>query len=694
VVKVIYQNEVADCGYACLAMVLTELGRHTEVRELRGMQPVSANGVRMSDLHDLALRLGLVAEGFQFERAHLLQIRRGAIVHFREGHFVVVEASRRRHVDIIDPARGRRRMTPDQFMQSTTGYLLQCDASAALQAVARPARSEVMQAMGAMFRSDPRLARQLMKIAFISLGVQFATLAAPYLGSLTLDQVVAENNPALLNVLIITFASVFAMGAFSGFMQAYLTEVVFQQLYKDSVRALFAKLMSNRFAYFEKRHVGDLFARLKSQREVVEFAGRSLVGLAVDLSMGLLALGLMLVQAPLLAGLAAALFLVYLVVAFLLYPAMRDAQRQQIETSARCDDALIETIRGAAMLKLAQKESQRTALFMTRLQGFINDSFRVAQLANIRALILKVVGHVDTLVITAISAGMMVDGELSVGAFYSFQIFKGLMSTHLSGAVNSAFQFNMLRVPVMRFNDIVEEPGERYEPLSSCQRAEETRSFLSLELRGVSFSYGFSEHPVLRNLDFSLQRGEKVAIVGPSGAGKSTLFKLLAAAESATRGQVRLNGLDYANLAVDEIRRHMAHMRQGDIILNGSIADNVSLFEASVEGARINALLQQVGLFDDVMRLPMRTLSMVSDTIANLSAGQRQRLLLARALGQQRELLLLDEPTSNLDRDSVMRIGAMLAASPHSMIVITHDQQLAALFERRYRLRDGMLEVV
>lgn len=689
----IYQNEVADCGYACLAMVLTHFGRHTEVRELRGLQPVSANGVRMSDLHDLALRLGLVAEGFQFERQHLREIRRGSIVHFQQGHFVVFEALRRRGVEIIDPASGRRRMTPQQFMQSTSGYLLQCEPTAALAVGGARGRSEVARALGDMFQREPRLARQLMKIAFISLGVQFAMLAAPYLGSLTLDQVVAEHNPGLLNVLLITFASVFAIGAFSSFMQAYLTEVVFQHLYKDSVRALFAKLISNRFSYFEKRHVGDLFARFKSQRDVVDFAGRSVVGLAIDLSLGLLALVLMLVQAPLLAGLAAALFLVYLVVAFLLYPAMRDAQRQQIESSARCDDALIETIRSAPMLKLAQKERQRTSLFMTGLQGFINDSFRVAQLASTRAVILKVVGHIDTLVITGLSAGMMVAGEISVGVFYSFQMFKGLMSAHLSGAVNSIFQLNMLRVPVMRFNDIVEEPAERYAPLHSSMRAAETRGFASLALRGVSFAYGVSDRPVLRELDFMLRRGEKVAIIGPSGAGKSTLFKLLAAVEAPTHGEVRLNGLAYANLVVDEIRCHMAHMRQGDLILNGTIADNVSLFDAAADGERINALLQRVGLFDDVMRLPMRTLTMVSDTMANLSAGQKQRLLLARALGQQRELLLLDEPTSNLDRDAVMDIGAMLAASAHSMIVITHDRQLAGLFERRYCLRDGALEV-
>jgi len=690
--KIIHQNEVADCGYACLAMVLTHFGRATEVRELRRRFPLSANGVRMSDLYDAAVAYGLNAEAFQFEREHLREIRKASIVHLTEGHFVVFEALRGKHVHLIDPAIGRRKLSVDQFMALVSGYLLQCEPTPLLERKKPDTRSDVTRALADLFRLNPGLSARLAKICFISLGVQFATLAAPYLGSLVLDHVVAENNPGLLTILLVTFASIFAIGTFSGFMQTYLTEVVSLYLYKDSTQALFAKLLRNRFSYFEKRHVGDLFARMKSQKEVVDFAGRSLVGMVIDLSLGSLALVLMLVQAPLLAGLAAALFLVYLAVAFMLYPAMRDAQRQLIETSAKCDDGLIETIRSAAMLKLAQQETRRTAFFMERFLQLLNDSFRVAQLSNVRSTILKVVGHIDTILITWISATMMIDGELSVGVFYSFQLFKGLMSTHLSGAVNSIFQMNMLRVPIMRVEDIVDEPAERYEALETVHKASETASFTGIVLKEVGFSYGVSDRPVLRAVDFAVQRGEKVAVVGPSGVGKSTLFKLLSAAEAASSGEIRLNGLDYRNLAVDEVRRHMAHMRQGDIILNGSIADNVSLFEASADGERINHWLRLVGLYDDVMGLPMRAQTLISDTIANLSAGQKQRLLLARALCQQRELLLLDEPTSNLDRDSVLAIGQMLMQIDRTIVVITHDHELASLFQRRYALRDGRLE--
>jgi ATP-binding cassette subfamily B protein RaxB len=237
----------------------------------------------------------------------------------------------------------------------------------------------------------------------------------------------------------------------------------------------------------------------------------------------------------------------------------------------------------------------------------------------------------------------------------------------------------------------VESENERYTPLADTQRATEVRSFNDIEVRDVTFSYGISDEPILRNASIHIRRGEKIAITGPSGSGKSTLFKLLSAAEPLQHGHIALNGIAWPNLTVDEIRRHQAHMRQGDIILHGSIADNVTLFAAETDEDRIHAILADVGLLDDIMRLPMRTRTVISDTIANISAGQRQRLLLARALYQKRELLLLDEPTSNLDPASVRRIASLLRNLDRTVVVITHDMSLASAFDTRYRFAAGAL---
>jgi ATP-binding cassette subfamily B protein RaxB len=688
-VRTIYQNEVAECGYACLAMVLSHLGRATEVRELSAFRPISANGLSLMDLYEVATEFGLAVQAYRFDVADLPSVKRGSILHFGGAHFVVFEKCGHGYVQVVDPASGRRRVSMDTFVASVSGYLLECSATPSMPRIR--AKSQVPGALARVRALNPALRKQLAKVLFVTLGSQFAILAMPYLGNLVLDYVVSADNINLLSVLVLTFAGIFAVGALSQYVETRLVELLHQLTQINMTEGLLGHLLRNPMSWFEKRHVGDIFARIKAQDEISVHATRTVTAMCIDVAVGTLALALMLVQSRMLTAVALGMFIVYLAVALGMFARMRDNHALVLETSARCDDALIETIRAASLIKLAQGETRRTALFMIKYKEYVAALLTSNRLTSARDAILKLVQYADTIAITWFAARLMLAGTVSVGVFYSFLIYKSLMSERLAHAVNGAFAYFMLSVPTARVADIVECEEERYTPLADCNRVTEIRMFERIEVRHVTFRYGVSDQPVLRDVSIDIRHGDKIAITGPSGAGKSTLFKLLSAAEPLQEGQIALNGIAWPNLTVDEIRRHAAHMRQGDLILHGSIAENITLFAASIDEDRVHALLEDVGLLQDVMRLPMRTRTVISDTIANISAGQRQRLLLARALYQGRSLLLLDEPTSNLDPASVQHVAALLRRLTCTVVVITHDRSLAAAFDVRYRLMDGAL---
>ncbi|MFU3245217.1 peptidase domain-containing ABC transporter [Pseudomonas paraeruginosa] len=689
IMRVIYQNEVADCGYACLAMVLCHLGRATEVREITAQRPISSHGLTLMDLYDVATEFGLAVQAYRFDAGDLGEIKRGAIVHFGGAHFVVFEKYRRGYVQVIDPALGRRRIALDMFLANVSGYLLECAPTPRMPRIR--ARSRIPAALARVHELNPQLRGQIGKLMFVAIGGQFAILAMPYFGNLVLDQVVTSDNRNLLHILAFTFASIFLVGTISTLVQSYLTALVTALVSVNVTQGLVGQLLRNPIPYFEKRNVGDLFARLKSQDEINDYTVHTAISLRIDLVVGLAALLLMLVQSPLLTAVALAIFALYLATAFALYVPMRDAHMRVLEHSAECDDTLIETIRGASLVKLASGEVRRTSIYMGKFRAYAAAMLDSARLSAIRDGVLKFVDYMDVIAITWLSAGLMLDGKLSVGVFYSFMIYKSLASERLAQAINALFGRFMLSVPVERVADVIDNPPERYAAAEQSGGPAEFRHFEGLQVHDLSFSYGASDRNVLDAVNLDIRKGDKIAILGPSGSGKSTLFKLLCAAEPLQHGEIRLNGVDFANLAVDEIRRHMTQMRQGDLILRGTIADNISLFSASADQQRIHHLLDQVGLLADVMRLPMRTRTVISDSIANISAGQRQRLLLARALYQPAELLLLDEPTSNLDPASVQRIAGLLRDLDRTLVVITHDRALAASFERCYQMHDGTL---
>jgi ATP-binding cassette subfamily B protein RaxB len=529
------------------------------------------------------------------------------------------------------------------------------------------------------------------KVLFVALASQFAILAMPYFVGLVLDYVVSSDNLNLLNVLTLTFAGIFLIGALGQYAQSYLTELLHGLVRVNVTEGLIHHLLCNPVSYFTKRNVGDLYSRVKAQDEISAHAVKASLSLWVDLAVAILALGLMLLQSPRLTVVALAIFALYVAVAAAIFARMRDTHLLVAEESARCDDMLIETIRAASLIKLSSGELGRVSAYMARFKSYAAAFLQDARLQATRDAALKLITYADLLVVTWLAAGLMLKGSISIGVFYSFMIYKALASERLSRSINTIFAYFMLETPVARVGDIVGCEQERYTPMAERQKAIEVKAFKRIEVRKVSFHYGVSDRPVLINASLTINRGDKIVITGPSGSGKSTLFTLLAAAEAVTQGTILLNGIEWPNLTVDEIRRHVAHMRQGDIILHGSIADNVTLFAAKLDEQRIHRVLDQVGLLADVMRLPMRASTVISDTIANISAGQRQRLLLARALYQDSELLLLDEPTSNLDPASVAHIAALLRDIDRTMVVVTHDMSLASTFERRYRLVDGAL---
>jgi len=688
--QVIYQNEVADCGYACLAMVLTHFGRATEIRELSAYRAVSANGLSLMDLYDVAADFGLEVQAFRFEASHVGEIKRGSIVHFGGSHFVVFERCSRHYVWLIDPAMGRRRIAMETFLSNVSGFLLECAPTPQLPRIAR--RAHVPLALARLRALNGQIRGQISRILFVALGSQFAILAMPYLGTFVLDNVVAQDNLNLLNVLIITFTGVFVIGAFSQYVQGILVELLYAHVSVNSTEGLVAHLLRLPLTYFEKRHVGDVFARIKAQDEINGFASRSAVSFYIDVAVGLLAMLLMFIQNAKLSLAVLGIFALYVLVSSLMFASMRDMHARMFQEGARCDDALIETVRGAALIKLSQGETRRVSRYMAQFRVYAAAALRSRRLSTSRDAVLKLLSHAETLLITWVAARFMLGGKLSVGVFYSFMIYKSLFADRFASAINTGFAYFMLSVPAARVDDITSSEIERYTPLEDMHKTVEAQRFERISVRDVTFSYGLSDQPVLKGASLEIARGDKIVITGPSGAGKSTLFRLLAASETAQSGEILLNGIAWPNLSVDEIRRHAVHMRQGDIILYGSIADNVSLFEGNADEARIHAILGEVGLLDDVMRLPMRTRTLISDSAANISAGQRQRLLLARALYQRRELLLLDEPTSNLDPDAARRIAALLQQLDCTVVVITHDVSVAAGFGRHYHLVDGAFE--
>ena len=215
----------------------------------------------------------------------------------------------------------------------------------------------------------------------------------------------------------------------------------------------------------------------------------------------------------------------------------------------------------------------------------------------------------------------------------------------------------MLSLHAERLADICLEPPERDElPPNDLAHLSP-----SIELRNVSFRYGEGEPWVLKEANFKIEAGESVAVTGPSGAGKTTLLKIALGLLAPTEGEVLYGGQQVQHLGIQNFRRQIGTVMQEDALLTGSLADNIAFFDVQPDSERVQVCSKLAQLHNDICRMPMGYQTLVGDLGSGLSGGQKQCLLLARALYKQPRVLALDEATSHLDLHNERAVTAALA---------------------------------
>jgi ATP-binding cassette subfamily B protein RaxB len=213
----------------------------------------------------------------------------------------------------------------------------------------------------------------------------------------------------------------------------------------------------------------------------------------------------------------------------------------------------------------------------------------------------------------------------------------------------------------------------------------------AIRLDSLTFSYGPAEAPLIDKLSLDVPPGGFVAIVGPSGKGKTTLMRLMLGLLPPNSGRILVDGVPLGPATCGGWRARIGALLQDDILLTGTLADNIAFFDPKLDQERVELAATLARIHDDIMKMPMAYQSLIGDMGAALSGGQRQRIMLARALYRDPDALFLDEGTANLDEENERAIAEMIVRLPITRIVISHRPALIERADTVYRLEDGIL---
>lgn len=677
-----------DCGPTCLAMIAQSQGAFFRLEDLRDWAGINRQGVSLHGLSTAAERMGYTALPVLLDLETLRQqAPLPAILHWRQRHFVVLYRLTRRHAWIADPAVGLRRLDMPTFLE---GWLHGAEEAAVLllePTPAFPSQSQQQRGTGFGFLAGYlRPYRRLFVQLFLGLLLgSLLQLSFPFLTQALVDTGVGLQQQGFIYVLLAAQLMLLLSRATVDFIRSWIVLFIGTRVNVRLVADFLAQLMRLPIAYFDTKHTGDLLQRTGDHYRIERFLTSTV------LQMGLAALNLLTfgVVLAIYDGLIFAVFvigtLLYLGWITLFLGRRRELDSRRFEAQRDNQDQLVQLFHGMQAIKLHNAEQhfrwgwERVQARLYHVQASV---LRLDQWQKGGAILLH---ESQNVLITFLAAQAVLDGRLSLGMMLSVQYILGQLNGPIDQLIGFTNATQDARLSLQRLAEIHDQPAEEPDPEEKVQELPATPE---IRFEKVSFSYPGSLSPVLQDIDLHIPAGKVTAIVGASGSGKTTLLKLLLKFYAPDRGRIRVGPHALAQVAHAAWRRQVGTVLQEAYLFDATIEQNIALGESRIDPQRLQAALDIANLRDFLDQLPLGLKTKVGMQGVGLSQGQKQRLLIARAVYLQPALLLFDEATNALDAANERLVlgrleewcrGRTVVVVAHRLSTVRHADQIIVL---------------
>ena len=685
---VILQTEAAECGLACLAMVLNHHGSATDLAALRARHTVSLTGVTLATLTDIAQREQLGTRGLRLELDELAQLRLPAILHWDLNHFVVLKSVSAGHVVVHDPAFGERRLSVEETSRHFTGVALEVWPNPGFAPKEEKTRVRLSQLIGQVSGFWPSLSQVLL----LSLALEVFGLVSPLFMQWVLDHVVVARDTQLLTTLALGFGLLMLIQQAVSLLRSWLLMVINTSVGLQWKANVFAHMTRLPLSYFQNRHLGDVVSRAGSVDEIQRTLTSAFVEALFDGLLVILTLVLMFVYSPTLAVVSLLAVALYLGMRLLWYRPLYAASEETLVRDASQSTHFLETIRGMRAIQLFGRQNQRQGAWQTLMVSATNAHLKVQKLQIFYRLLRGLLSGGFMVLIVWLGARQILATELTVGMLMAFLAYRGQFDTRVTALIDKAIDLKMLRLHAERLADLVLTPAmpqaQRLGARDLTAAADQGQG-PALKLDKLRYRYADQAPWVLDDLSLEIRPGEVVAITGRSGCGKTTLINLLLGTYAPLEGQIQADGVPLSQIGIERWRQGVATVMQDDSLFAGSIADNIGFFDAQPDFPWMVECASMAALHEDIEAMPMGYQTLIGDMGTVLSGGQKQRLLLARALYKRPRLLILDEATSHLDLESEAQVNQAISSLPVTRIVIAHRPETLRSAQRVVEMQGG-----
>ncbi len=688
------QLDAMDCGPACLRMIAAHYGKNFSIQMLRERSYITREGVSMLGISDAAESIGIRTKGVRISYMQLKsEVPLPCIAHWKQKHFVVVYKIKKGKVWISDPAIGRLKLTEEEFRKGwlppgpendENGLCLLLEPTAEFYDQEEEKKDrQSFRFLFSYLRTNRKFVIQLL------LGLLFGSLLQlifPFLTQQVVDFGINNQDLGFIYLILIAQLVLFISRMSVDFIRGWILLHLGTRVNISLISDFLIKLMKLPIRFFDSKLIGDLLQRIGDHRRIELFLTSATLNILFSL-LNLLIFGIVLAIYNLtifwifLAGSA-----LYTLWVYFFMKKRRELDYRKFKQLAENQSSLIQLFTGMQEIKLNNIEKQKR----WEWENIQSKLFRV----NVRSLSLNqyqqagatFINETKNILITILTATAVISGEMTLGMMLAVQYILGQLNSPLDQMIGFFHRTQDARISLERLGEIHLREDEESKEEEKIIMLPERRK---ISIHGLSFQYEGPHSPfVLKDLDVEIPEKKQTAIVGVSGSGKTTLIKLLLGFYPPVEGEIKVGDIQLRNFNTSFWRSVCGVVMQDGFIFSDNISKNITMGDEWVDRERLMNAVQIANIEEMIESLPLGYNTKIGLNGHGLSQGQKQRILIARAIYKDPEYLFFDEATNALDAknertimDNLKKVfvGKTVVVVAHRLSTVKNADQIIVL---------------
>lgn len=685
VLPMLFQAETSECGLTCLAMIANYHGNGIGLKDLREAYKLSGVGASIKDLMAAATELKLRCRPLKAECSDLENLELPMILHWDLDHFVVLKKVTKKKVLIHDPAVGVREYALSEVGLHFTGVAL--EVRKGKDFVAQKKRNSLT--LSQFFEPGKGFFRAIIQVFAMSVLIQVLAILNPLYLQLVIDQGFALRDADLILLLTLLFAVLLVAKTVVSYFRSVVLLQFSNQLGFQLAENTFHHLIRLPLKFFEKREMGDIVSRFSSLESIKQLITQEMITVVVDGIFSVLTLVLLYLYSPLLCGVSLIGITSFCLLRGVSINREKTLREESLVAGAKQQTSFMENVRSVSTTKLNGIEREREHDWLSSYVTYLNSGYHLGSFQLSISTAQGLIFGLDHVVTIYLGATLVFDQVFSVGQLMSFIFLKQHFIGSITSMVPKLAEIKLMRLELDRLADITNHERDEVCAVNSLA---DLGLRATVEVKGLSFAYSDHGPTIINNINCQLDAGKILGVWGRSGCGKTTFLKLLVGNEEPSSGNILFGGRKLKEIPKEQRRGYIGAVLQEETLLLGSLAYNIHLDLERFDEEKLMRVCDLVGLAEVVRSLPMGFSTKVGELGLFFSAGQIQRLLLARALYQEPKILILDEALSHLSEQVGVELLNRIQSLGTSVILVSHSPALLKAADEQLLL-DGELQI-